>query len=253
MGCDDLHAELSAWIDGELSAEDRARIATHLQTCPACGEHVRALQETASLVRGLRTPRAPASVTQAAMRQAGAMKQRAATPWPRLRLSFGWPLPALGVGLLGLAAAVALAIFAGQQQWVKNPADSSASFHSAAGSVGNPMPNGAGYHLSSAPDSITGSIAITRGYDFRSAQNRRDINTFNARERFAWEHGVWRHERRFGRDGWWWDVEGAWYWYDKRTDGPPVLVSNVRFAADSSPIGGMPQPPAKAPEAPQPR
>ena len=253
MGCSDLHAELSAWIDGELSAEDRSRIAAHLRTCPACGEHVRALQDTASLVRGLRAPRAPASVTQAAMRQAVAMKQHAATPWPRLRLSFGWPLPTLGVGLLGLAAAVALAIFAGRQQWVKNPADNSASFHSAAGSVGSPMPNGAGYHLSSAPDSITGSIAITRGYDFRSAQNRRDINTFNARERFAWEHGVWRHERRFGRDGWWWDVEGAWYWYDKRTDGPPVLVSNDRFAADSSPIGGMPQPPAKAPEAPQPR
>jgi hypothetical protein len=252
MGCDDYPAELSAWIDGELGSDDRARIAAHLQTCPACRERVRALQDTSSLVRGLHSPRAPASVTQAAMRQVSAMKQRAAVPWRRLRLSFAWPLPALGIGLVGLAAAVALAIFAGRQQWVKNPADNSASFHSAAGSAGSPMPNGAGYHLSSAPD-VTGSIAITRGYDFRSAQNRRNINSFNARERFAWDHGVWRHERRFDRDGWWWDVEGAWYWYDKRTDGPPGSVSDVRFAADASPIGPVMQPPAKAADTPQPR
>ena len=29
----------------------------------------------------------------------------------------------------------------------------------------------------------------------------------------AWADGRWRHELRDGRDGWWWDVGGYWYYY----------------------------------------
>lgn len=241
MRCEDLRVELSAWIDGELSPDDGARVAAHLQTCPDCSEYVRALQNNSSRVRALRTPRAPASVTEAATRQV--MTRRAAAPQAHQRFSFAWPLSALGVGLVALAAVLTLVIVAGRQQWLGNPSDNTDSFHAAGSSTASPMPNGAGYHLSSVPDDITGTIPITRGYDFRGAQNRRDISTFNARERFAWDHGVWRHDRRFGRDGWWWDVEGAWYWYDKATDGPPAIVSDIRFAADSGPVGSAPQPP----------
>ncbi len=252
MRCEDLHADLSAWIDGELNPNDAVRVTAHLQTCPDCREYVRALQENSSLMRALRTPRAPAFVTEPAVREVSAMTRLAAAPRPRLRLSFGWPLSALGVGLVGLAAVLTFVIVAGRQPWVKNPNDNSDLFHGAGGGTASPMPNGAGYHLSSAPDSITGTIPIARGYDFRSGQNRRDINTFNARERFAWDHGVWRHERRFSRDGWWWDVEGAWYWYEKPVDGPPAIVSDIRFAADSGPIGSAPQPLKKPDQPPQP-
>jgi putative zinc finger protein len=253
MPCEDLHAELSAWIDGEVNADDRAGIAAHLQSCPACSDYVRALQDTSSLVRTLPTPRAPASVTQAAMGHARAMKPQAAAPSPRWRLSLAWPIPALGVGLVGLAAAIALAVFVVRPEGPKIPRETADLLHSGASSAASPMPNGAGYHLSSAPDSVTGSIAITRGYDFRSAQTRRDIGTFNARERFAWDHGVWRHERRFGRAGWWWDVEGAWYWYDKPAAGPPAIVSDIRFAADSAAAESTPQPPATSNGPLQPR
>jgi hypothetical protein len=31
--------------------------------------------------------------------------------------------------------------------------------------------------------------------------------------RLAWENGRWRHEMHDGRYGWWWDVDGAWYFY----------------------------------------
>jgi len=251
MQCEDLHAELSAWIDGELTADDRGRIAAHLQACPACRDYVRALQDTSSLVRTLPAPQAPASVTDAAIRQASAMREQyqAPTPRPRGRVSLAWPIPALGVGLVGLATAIALALFAGRLQW-KNPGQYSDSLQ--AGAV-TPLPNGAGYHLSSVPDSVTGSIPITPGYDFRGGQNRRDISTFNARERYAWDHGGWRHEQRFGRDGWWWNVEAAWYWYDKPADGPPSVVSDIRFAADAASIGATPQPPADAASPPHPR
>ncbi len=250
MRCEDLHAELSAWIDGELDPEDGARVAAHLHTCPDCSEYVRALQKNSSLVRALRAPRAPASVTATAMRHLNAMSQQAAARSQR-RFSFAWPLSAVGVGLVGLAAVLTLAIVAGRQQWLGNPTGNSASFH--AEGAASPMPNGAGYHLSSAPDDITGTVPITRGYDFRGTQNRRDVNTFNARERFAWDQGVWRQERRFGRDGWWWDVEGAWYWYDKSAKGPPTIVSDIRFAVDSGPVGPAPQPPEASVPTSQPR
>lgn len=246
MRCEDLRVELSAWIDGELDAAGRAGIAGHLQSCRTCSEYVRSLQYNSSLVRALRTPRAPASVTEAATRQVGAMTRQAVAPSrPSRRFSFAWPVPLLGIGLAGLAAALALAIFAVRQPWVKSLSRNNASFHSAASDATGPAHNGAGYRLSSAPDDVTGAIAVTRGYDFRAAQDRRDIATFNARERFAWDQGVWRHERRFGRDGWWWDVEGAWYWYDKPSRGPPAVVSHIRFAADSASDGSIPHPPTK--------
>jgi Putative zinc-finger len=252
MRCDDLHDDLSAWIDGELNADDRARVTAHLQSCRDCREYVAALQNISSLVGALPAPRAPASVTQTAIRQVGAMTWRGAGARPR-RLLFAWPLPVLGVGLAGLAVAFALAMFIGRPEFANSPSENSDLFHSAASSADHPLPNGAGYHLSSAPDSITGTIPITPGYDFRGGQNRRDIGTFNARERYAWDHGTWRHERRFGRDGWWWAVEGAWYWYDRPAAGPPNTVSDIRFAGDSASISAMPQPAAKAAIPPQPR
>lgn len=252
MRCEDLHPDLSAWIDGELAADDRARIAAHLQTCPACADYVRALQDVSSLVRTLPSPRAPVSVTQTVMHQLTAMQRQAAAPRLRLRLSLAWPFPALGVGIVGLAAAVALVVFVGRLEW-KNPSQGRDLVQDGATSAATPLPNGAGYHLSSAPDSITGSISITPGYDFRGGQNRRDIGTFNARERYAWDHGVWRHERRFDRDGWWWEVDGAWYWYDSHGNGPPPVVSDIRFAADAAASGSGPQPATNDAQPPQPR
>lgn len=247
MRCEDLHVELSAWIDGELNAIDRTSVAAHLQSCANCSEYVRTLQYNSSLARTLRTPRAPVAITEAATRQVGTMTRQAVAARPSRRFSFAWPVPLLGIGLAGLAAALVLAIFAGRQPWVKNLKGDSASLHSTVGG------SATGYHLSSAPDDVTGAIAITRGYDFRGAQDHRDIGTFNARERFAWDQGVWRHERRFGREGWWWDVEGAWYWYDKPTRGPPAVVSHIRFAAHADPDGSMPRQPAEAVPSPRPR
>jgi hypothetical protein len=250
MRCEDLHPELSAWIDGELPAEDRARIAEHLQTCPACRDYVRDLQDTSSRVRTLPTPRAPAAMTQAAMSQVNIMQRQAVASRSRRRLAFGWPIPALGIGLAGVAAAIAVAVFFGRLEW-KNPNQYRDSLQADPSSAATPLPNGAGYHLSSAPDSITGTIPITPGYDFRGGQNRRGIGTLNARERYAWDRGAWRHERRSGRDGWWWDVEGAGYWYDKPAGGPPAVVSDIRFAADAAAAGFRPQPSANDARPPQ--
>src|SRR5580704_9430318 len=51
------------------------------------------------------------------------------------------------------------------------------------------------------------------------------------RGRLAWEGGRWHHEIHNGRDGWWWDVGGVWYFYPQQMDGPPTYVSED-FADD---------------------
>jgi len=79
--------------------------------------------------------------------------------------------------------------------------------------------------------------------------------------RLAWERGHWRHEWRNGRFGWWWDVDGAWYFYAQPIEGPPTYISDIEavddVAADGPdgppvvgeyppPDAGGPPPPAAA-------
>ena len=64
--------------------------------------------------------------------------------------------------------------------------------------------------------------------------------------RLAWGGGRWHHEVRNGRDGWWWDVGGAWYFYPQPMEGPPAYVSDVEYADDDGGpdgvAGGYPPP-----------
>jgi len=64
----------------------------------------------------------------------------------------------------------------------------------------------------------------------------------------AWEGGAWRRAVLNGRDGWWWDVGGASYYYPEMLDGPPPYVSDVEFVDEGVPdgppvVGGYPPPP----------
>jgi hypothetical protein len=72
----------------------------------------------------------------------------------------------------------------------------------------------------------------------------------------AWDRGVWRHEVRNGRYGWWWDVGGAWYFYEQPVYPYPTLISDVEVLedpamADAPPLDAGPPPdgayPAPAP------
>jgi hypothetical protein len=58
--------------------------------------------------------------------------------------------------------------------------------------------------------------------------------------RLAWGGGRWHHEFRNGRDGWWWDVGGAWYFYPQPMEGPPAYVSDVEIADDDAGPDGPP-------------
>jgi len=63
--------------------------------------------------------------------------------------------------------------------------------------------------------------------------------------RMAWEGGRWRHEIHNGRNGWWWDVGGAWYFYPQPMEGPPAYVSDLEVVDD----GGGPDGPDEGPVA----
>jgi hypothetical protein len=72
-----------------------------------------------------------------------------------------------------------------------------------------------------------------RGYSFHGpGHGRRELATFNERERAVWFGGHWRHEYHGGRLGYWWEVNGVWYFYDQPMAGPPAYVSEVEFLDD---------------------
>ena len=258
MACQEFEEDLSAWLDGELTATEDARVAAHLRTCSDCSKLLQEFQATSLRVRELATPRAPVLVTDAAMRRVRAMPGNRAEPWMERawRLVCEPLLPRAGFAAVGFAAAVMLAVIVGRHEWVKNVNDnkviaSSEAIRSAAptemaegapGSSASPTAKPASdpYRLASAPPD-----AATAEYDFRDPKThgRRDFGSFDQKERLAWQQGTWHHERRFGRDGWWWVLGRVWYWYGEAANGPPGYASDVRYV---NPL------PASDPEQPDP-
>ncbi len=57
-----------------------------------------------------------------------------------------------------------------------------------------------------------------------------DIHRFHDRDEGAWRGGRWLHGDHDGRLGWWWIVDGAWYFYPQPVYPypdpmvPPVVV-----------------------------
>jgi len=93
-------------------------------------------------------------------------------------------------------------------------------------------PQGPGPH--GGPPGARGVHALgERGYSFRGpGGGRREIASFGPRERAIWLGGRWHHDMRFGRLGYWWEVNSAWYYYDRPFEGPPAFVSEVEFMDD---------------------
>jgi hypothetical protein len=88
----------------------------------------------------------------------------------------------------------------------------------------------------------------------RGALPARNYGGHAYRGRVAWEGGRWHHEVRNGRDGWWWDVGGAWYYYPQPMEGPPTYISEDFVDDVGGPVAGAyaPPPGAYAPPPPPP-
>ena len=94
-----------------------------------------------------------------------------------------------------------------------------------------------------------------RGPDARFARGAAPARNFGGqpyRGHLAWEGGRWHHEMHNGRNGYWWDVGGVWYYYPQPMDGPPTYISedysdDVPYA-DAAPVGAYAPPPPPPPD-----
>ncbi len=92
-----LSRQLSAYLDGELTAEDEQEVREHLARCEACRDELRQLQAVRSLLRRLPEPQAPEDLW-------GAVRSRTVRALPRRR----WPARAV----LAVAAAAVVVLLA---------------------------------------------------------------------------------------------------------------------------------------------
>ena len=67
-----------------------------------------------------------------------------------------------------------------------------------------------------------------------NANNLHDHNVahFNAQDRSTWQHGHWQHGKHHGRNGWWWNSGGAWFFYDQPVYPYPGYVSDTYYDDD---------------------
>lgn len=61
-GCSDVSPLHSAWLDGELDADERARVDAHVEGCERCQRELESLGQTRTLVRNLPSRRVPAGL-----------------------------------------------------------------------------------------------------------------------------------------------------------------------------------------------
>lgn len=85
MNCEQIHDLLNEYVDGELAAADREAVERHLADCAGCREELRALRQTAEMVRSLPHVRAPEGMVDAvksrAARAAAIRKRAALARW----------------------------------------------------------------------------------------------------------------------------------------------------------------------------
>lgn len=97
------HADLSAYLDGELAAGAKSRLDAHLAACQACSEELEALREARTLMRSL--PEAPAP-------RSFALSPEAARRAPQPKPAGGIAPLVNGLRLTSAGLAVALAVVA---------------------------------------------------------------------------------------------------------------------------------------------
>jgi anti-sigma factor RsiW len=97
MACTQMRERLSAWLDGELTAEERREVAAHLEVCTACSRELALLKELDAALGTLAAP-LPAQLPERVL----------ARLQPRRR--YGWQSLAMAASLvLGIALGGALA------------------------------------------------------------------------------------------------------------------------------------------------
>ncbi len=92
---------------------------------------------------------------------------------------------------------------------------------------GAPVGGGRGFtagHAAPAGHGFTGGRPAPRG---PMIFHGRDFHRLTPLEFGHWRSGHWQHGWHGGRFGWWWSVDGGWYWYADPIYPYPVAISDV--------------------------
>jgi hypothetical protein len=92
----------------------------------------------------------------------------------------------------------------------------------------------AGAMLTAALLVATAWPALAQHHDYHG----RNFGHFSRAERDNWRGGRWIHDWHGGRYGWWWSVDGGWYFYPQPVYPYPTIVPPA--------IVVQPAPPANA-------
>lgn len=120
MDCKAVEEKLSAYLDGQLKAEELQLIAAHLEACPACRAELSSLEETVGLIRSLEPVNPPPELKERIMGRVQAVTSAlgSGTPAPGARAFFLEVLRRLGRwpagGLAAVAAVLLLAVIVGR-------------------------------------------------------------------------------------------------------------------------------------------
>jgi len=103
MNCDAIREQLSAYLDGELEAEEAEQVREHLASCEACRKELASLEELTGVLRALPRHKAPGEIEREVVTYIERdLLLRAPTR------SQGWAVVRKTLGMVTLAAASAL-------------------------------------------------------------------------------------------------------------------------------------------------
>jgi len=84
MQCNDIQEKLSAYIDGDISSEERMLIDKHLKSCQQCNETLAEMKKTTEYVRNLGDIEPPAWLTQKIMTKIRSEAGKEKSIWQKL-------------------------------------------------------------------------------------------------------------------------------------------------------------------------
>jgi Putative zinc-finger/Predicted integral membrane protein (DUF2275) len=93
MNHDDMRERLSAYMDGEVSPEERSALEEHLETCRECREMIEDLRKTVAHVKTLEEVEPPAWMTHKIMAQVRSKAESRKSIWQRLFFPLHIKLP----------------------------------------------------------------------------------------------------------------------------------------------------------------
>jgi len=118
MQCNDIQEKLSAYMDGDISSEERMLIDEHLKSCQQCNETLAELTKTTEYVRNLGDIEPPAWLTQKIMTKIRSEAGREKSIWQKLFYPLHIKLP-VEAAVAVLLAVTTIYIFRTMQPEIK--------------------------------------------------------------------------------------------------------------------------------------